>query len=365
MKILEICEFSAGICGVWQRVKQEAIELSKKGHEIHVFSSDIEKGSGNRANPQESVCGIHIKRFKTKKSFFTKNVTSFNFRNEFAELNPDVVITHAIHPHSFKALKYSKKRNIPCYLVTHAPFNVDRNLLLSIMTGFYYINIKSKLNKFEKIISITKWEVPHLLNLGIQEERIVYIPNGIPDDFFKENITPFTGKKIIFLGRVAPVKDIETLIKAFKGLNKKLELEITGPIEKGYEKIRDFESKNIKFLEPIYDLKEKIKKLQEADIFILPSKREAMPQSLIEAMALGKIVISSSTEGGKEIIKDNINGLLFGIDNETELAEKIDRIINLNMPEIRNIQKNSRETAERFRWSHLIEKLNKLILNEQ
>jgi hypothetical protein len=43
LKILEICPFSAGACGVWQRVKQKSIELAKKGYEVRVFSSYFEK----------------------------------------------------------------------------------------------------------------------------------------------------------------------------------------------------------------------------------------------------------------------------------------------------------------------------------
>ena len=41
LKILELTNFSAGICGVWQRVKQESLELSKRGHTVIIFSSNF------------------------------------------------------------------------------------------------------------------------------------------------------------------------------------------------------------------------------------------------------------------------------------------------------------------------------------
>ena len=46
MKILELTAFSSGICGVWVRTLQEAKLLTKKGHEVHVFSSSITRGTG-------------------------------------------------------------------------------------------------------------------------------------------------------------------------------------------------------------------------------------------------------------------------------------------------------------------------------
>ena len=45
LKILELCPYSAGGCGVWQRVKQESLELKKLGHDIKIFSSNFEKGT--------------------------------------------------------------------------------------------------------------------------------------------------------------------------------------------------------------------------------------------------------------------------------------------------------------------------------
>lgn len=370
LKILEICEFSAGICGVWQRVKQESELLAEKDYNVTVFSSNIVKGTDSITNSQETINKVNINRFPHKTGFLhqllTRNVTYFDFEDNLISLNPDIVITHTIHPHSFKALKICKEKNIPCFLVTHAPFDIKRKFPLNLITSLYYLfNVKSKINNFNKIIAITKWEVPYLLELGLKKEKIAYIPNGIPKEFFKEKIKKFEAKKIIFLGRIAPVKDIETLIKAFKNISsKRLNLEIVGPVEKGYENIKEFGSENIKFCPPIYDLKKKIKKIQEADIFVLPSKREAMPQALIEAMSLGKIVISSKTGGGKEIIQDGKNGLLFEVGDYKRLAEKILFCLDKkNAISIKEMQKAARKRVYEFNWEKLIKKLGKLIRN--
>ncbi|MDO8623476.1 MAG: glycosyltransferase family 4 protein [archaeon] len=364
--ILEICEFSAGICGVWQRVKQESIELVKLGYEVHIFSSNAAKGSNEIAPPFEEIEGLKIKRFPYKK-LGGESFMSWNFEKELLELKPQVIIAHAYrHLHTTQALKIAKKINSKIFLVTHAPFVEDgstRSFAGKMSVMFYdrFVGPKT-LNKFDKVIAITQWEIPYLLDLGVKEENIVYIPNGIPNEFFRGKIKEFKGKKIMFFGRISPIKNIEVLIDAFKKLhNPDIALEIVGPVEQGYEDIKKFESQNITLSPPIYSLNDKIKKINESDIFVLPSKREAMPQSLIEAMALGKIVISSSTDGGKEILSDKKNGFLFEINNSEQLSGIFEYCLNKkNTKKINILKKNARKKAEEFKWGVLIKQLEKL-----
>lgn len=348
MKILEVCEFSAGICGVWTRVKQEASEFAKLGYEVQVFSSNRMQGSNELAKCEEDIGGIKIKRFNAKQGkFISKNVTFFNFDNEIKELKPDVIITHTIHPHSFKALNYALTNKIPCYLVTHAPFNVKRHALLSAAKAVFDLFNKSKLRRFTKIIAITKWEVPYLLKSGIKKENIAYIPNGLPNEFFtQKKVKP--KKDVLFLGRISPVKDIETLIKAAK-LVPSINFSVVGSREQGYLENLNIPS-NMKILSPVYDLKKKIKLIDEHKIFVLPSKREAMPQVLLEAMARGKLVISSATDGGKEIIQNKINGFLFEIGDYHKLADLIKENIKGN----KKIQNQAEKDSRKYAWKSLI-----------
>jgi len=375
MKILEVTAFSAGICGVWTRVLAEAQMLSKRDNEVYVFSSDIFRGTDKikTAPSQETIGDVKIIRFPAKASF-GQNTFFWNYENQALKLKPDIIITHAYRQYySTKALRIAKKLKIPCILVTHAPF-LDkklRNWKLNLAIWFYDTFIgKRILNKYSKIFAITNWEIPYLLKLGAKKNKIVYVPNGIPEEFFKKKIENSKNKlkKLLFLGRIAPIKDIETLIKAFKitiEKNKNITLELVGPIEENYKKqivnlINNLNLINkIKFLGPIYDLKKKINLIDEHEIFVLPSKREGMPQALIEAMAREKIIISSTTDGGKEIIKDTSNGYLFEIGNYKQLAELILKSLE-NNKQNQKIKKQARKSVERFSWSKLIEKIEKI-----
>lgn len=378
MRILEVSPFSSGCCGLWARISKESELLSKKGHEVIVFSSDIKRGSGKKecATEFEENGKVKIFRFKTFGSF-GENTYFWNYFSEAIKLKPDIIITHAYRQYySTIALKIARKLKIPCILVTHAPF-LDKRLRskkLNFAVWVYDNFIGKKImNQYSKIFTITRWEESSLKNLGADKNKMLYVPNGIPEEFFNLKIPKNRiQNKILFFGRIAPIKDIETLVRAFKicsEKNKNISLDFVGPVEEDYgEKIKflvkklDLEKKII-FHSPVYELKEKIKVIDSCNVFVLPSKREAMPQALIEVMSREKIVISSKTEGGKEIIKSNENGYLFEIGNEKQLAEKILLAFEKNKLN-EKIKKKARDSVKQFSWNILANKIEKIIKEE-
>jgi glycosyltransferase involved in cell wall biosynthesis len=370
MKILYLSEYSnPNICGVWTRVCNEARYMAKKGHKIFIFSTNINK-SGGTLPKYEKFEGMSIFRFSPK--FRISENASFwagkEFKKKFLEIKPDIVICNTYrHPESMAALKLSKKLKIPCILVTHAPFLEKgiRNPVIDLIVKIYDMVYGKKSKEFTKIFAIAKWEMPYLSELGISKSKIEYVPNTIPDELFRKK-SGIDINKITFLGRIAPVKDIETLLRAMKLIDNKYNLTLAGPAAKEYGKylnqaIKALKIENkVKFTGPVYDLNKKIKLLQSAGIFVLPSKREGLPQSLLEAMALGRICISSRNQGAKEIITDKKNGFLFNIGDEQQLSEIISALGKYNL---KKISKNAVHTAENFSASRIFSKTEKIYLN--
>lgn len=373
MKILELTNYSSGICGVFSRVKQEAVLLGKN-HDVWIFTSDAIKGSDSvEKNKEEKIGNVLIKRFPFAK-IGGESFMRWDFEKQALALKPDVIIAHSYrHPHTTKALSISKKLNkkghkCKVFLVTHAPF-IDSNQKRSLISGIsvkLYDRFISRLTlkKFDKILSIAKWEIPFLLKMGLEPSKIEYLPNGIPDKIFYK--PKKKGKGIFFLGRISPVKNLGLLLKSAKELN--LEIDIIGPAEKTYLKnlkeMIDEKNKKIKFLPPIYDLDEKTKTIDKYEIFVLPSLSEAMPQSLIEVMARGKIVLSSDTKGGSEIIHESKNGFLFKNNDLKSLNEKLNLILNMNESEKSKIRKNAITSSEKYKWSFIIKKLENIITSK-
>ena len=364
MKILQICNFSSGVSGVWTRVFEDSKEFIKGGHEVHVFSSDEHEDRKMVEKSEEILEEIKIKRFPvTRKQGYA---LWFDFEKEALELKPDVIICHGVRkPYLGPAIKIAKKNGAKIFLVTHAPFinkkmrSSKLNFIILLYDKFYG---KKVINSFDKVISICKWEKKELLKLGCDEGRIEYIPNSISDKFFIQKKEE-EKNKILYLGRMHPVKGIPTLIEAFKKstLNNNYILEMVGPKPGGYyEEVKYLAKENIIFLKPIYDLTEKIEKIDQAKIFVLASKKEGLPFGLVEAMARGKIIISSKTDGAKELIENHKNGFLFEIESSEELQSILNTVEKMSEEEKNKIKKEAIKTAEQFKSSDMVRKWENL-----
>ena len=370
MRILEITNYTAGNCGVGMRVLKESKLLSKKGYEVVIFSTNFKKGTNELCPLEENIEGIKIKRFSAIKSKLAgDSYLIWNFKKEAIKFNPDVIIVHSYrHQHTTQALKVAKKLNCKIFLVTHAPFERkdSRLFIQNIGTQVYDLIIgKKTINQYDKVISITKWELPYLYNLGLKNKNIEYIPNGIDNGFFKPIKKIKNIKKIVYLGRISPIKQLENLIEAMTHLDK-MKCLIRGPVEIGYYNnlIKIIKTKNIKNVEIIneaYNSLQQLNILDKSDIFVLPSKTEGMPQSLIEAMTRGKIVVASDNLASRDIIANRKNGFLYENGNSKNLAEVILSIKELDNSKLNQIAKEARKTVEKFNWNKIISKLENVL----
>ncbi len=359
-KILILSNYSAGICGVWQRAKVEAAEFKKRGYEVYIFSSNAIKGNNKLAKPVDFYEGVKIKRFPFK-MLGGESYMKWNFEKQAIKLKPDIILAHNYrHIHTKKALKVAKKINAKCFLITHAPFVKNRSFLPKII-----IKLKdffNNLNKFDKVVTISKWEIPILLKLGCKKSKIVHIPNSIPNEFFTQKKAK-QQKKILYLGRIHPRKDLATLMKGFKNSNleKDYELEIVGLKEENYYKqllnLKNNLNLNVTFTEPIFDLREKIKKFDSAEIMVLPSRFEPFGIVFLESMARGKITIASNTQGAKELIQNEKEGFIFEVGDYIKLREILNNVAGKKLD---TIKKQAIISTKKFHVSNIINKWEEL-----
>lgn len=98
---------------------------------------------------------------------------------------------------------------------------------------------------------------------------------------------------------------------------------------------------------------------QKGDIFILPSKKEGMPNVVLEAMASGLPIVMSPCEGSKELIQGN--GIIADADLQ-RFADAILTLLSLPMEQLRVMGVRSRKLAEEyFTWSVVAEKYEWLL----
>jgi len=69
------------------------------------------------------------------------------------------------------------------------------------------------------------------------------------------------------------------------------------------------------------------KLLQATDIFVLPSRREGLPASAMEAMATGKPVVATDVRGSRDLVEHGVTGLLVELGDVEGLAQALLRLI--------------------------------------
>ena len=252
----------------------------------------------------------------------------------------DLVHLHLWNPASCRlALLATRFSNIPYVVTEHDPFSLStlkewfRKKILGLPNAVIAVSDENK--KF-----LLKRD-PDFLN------RIVRIYNGIDSTYFKSQLLGFTSEDrehfrkeqfsatptdivILNVATLHERKGQEDLIEAFaieRVKNRRLVLVGDGPARKKLEKLVN--SKNledsVRFLGQRNDIP---KLMRSADIFVLPSRREAFGLVVLEAAACELPIIATSVGGVPEIITDGESGILVNQSDPKSIADAIKKMAN-------------------------------------
>ncbi len=173
-----------------------------------------------------------------------------------------------------------------------------------------------------------------MLRLGIAPERIAIIPgSGVDTEVLQPLPEPPGPPTIAFVGRLLADKGIHTLLRAHRLLRQRgsqIELLIAGtpdPANPASVSEREAASWN---LEPGVTWLGHVSVIRtlwtRAHIAVLPSRREGLPKSLLEAAAFGRPMIATDVPGCREIAIPGETGLLVPGDDERALADAIETL---------------------------------------
>ncbi|MDZ7693139.1 MAG: glycosyltransferase family 4 protein [Balneolaceae bacterium] len=246
----------------------------------------------------------------------------------------------AIHAHfgtnAVDILPFAKLFNIPLIVSFHG---ADASRMLD---KEHYVAKLPALFEYAVAITISSRHMADNLKLDKWKEKVSLIPYGVNPSFFNVN----SGKKekgkiqILHAGRIVGKKGVPDLIKVFNELTQQynnIELHVAGDgeeLSQCQELVDKFEldSKVIFYGNVTH---EKIKELMnEADIFVLNSRidengdMEGTPNTILEAMCMGKAVLSTRHAGIPYVIEHNKNGLLANEKSNQELKANLQRLIN-------------------------------------
>jgi glycosyltransferase involved in cell wall biosynthesis len=239
------------------------------------------------------------------------------------EFDFDLIDAHYVYPDGFAGVLLSHYFKKP--VVVSA-----RGTDISLYKNYFMIRklLKFTLSRASQVVAVSHSLKKEIIELGIQEEMISVIPNGIDSDKFyplsqvsARNALglPVERKIILSVGRLVPVKGLDLLIRAIKIIiennlyDKEIYLIIIGKgsLEKELENLalnlglRRY----VRFIGeiPHTDL---CLWYNAADVFCLASKREGWPNVLMESLACGTPVVAADIVSVPEIVSSNRNGFI-------------------------------------------------------
>jgi len=197
-------------------------------------------------------------------------------------------------------------------------------------------------NNVTLFIALTEFAKNRLIKAGLQEERIVVVPNmvSIPDSA----TDPSSGCYAAFAGLMYPEKGVDTLLEA-TALLPEMPVRLAGD---GAIRIQLVQKapKNAEFV-GLLDRGRLAGFYRKARFIVVPSECfEMCPLVISEAMSHGLPVIASNIGGLPEIVEDGVTGLLFEPGNADELAKKM-KLLWENPDLCRQMGKAGREKAIR------------------
>lgn len=271
-------------------------------------------------------------------------------------------------------LKLAKKLKKPVVVTIHDVFASSWLNIYNPIYGFFGILSESLiawLNKngiFLTVSNATKQKM--IRELGINEEKIFVVPNGVNFKAIRETVKfeerkNEEFKRVIYVGRLVKYKNIEHLLYLVKSLKRELNvfLDIVGSGNE-LERLKKLSKKlhidkNVNFHGFIKDRSKVYKMIYKADALINPSYFEGFGMVLLEALAVGTPVIAYNLEAYKEFLINNVNCLLVKKGDLSALINATKNIL-LNDKLAERIKAEGLKTAIKFDWMNITLKVKEI-----
>ncbi len=198
------------------------------------------------------------------------------------------------------------------------------------------------IRKADRFVAISQKIEEMAVKQGLPTERVVRIPNGVDLQTFaplldlervslRSLLEMCTDPAVVYSGRLVPQKGVGDLLMAWQTVIAKRPDATLYILGTGRSKEELFRQSNtfglgnsVQFLGVVDNIRDY---LQTADMFVLPSHYEGMPNALLEAMSCGLPVVATAVSGVIDVIQDGKNGLLVEPGKPDQLAQAIIRLL--------------------------------------
>ena len=241
-------------------------------------------------------------------------------RESLERLRPDLV--HAsltLSPLDFRLPDLCQQLGLPLVATFHPAFDAGlRNVAGGTQLLTYQLYAPA-LARFDKVIVFSALQAEVLTRLGVPQERLAVIPNGVDPGLWAPatsgQISPqlqelqrrFSGRRVfLYMGRIATEKNVEALLRAWRLVEPQdctLVVVGDGPARASLMQAYG-EAERVLWWGYEPDQQRRLALLQLADVFVLPSLVEGLSLALLEAMASGTACVATDAGADGEVLED-------------------------------------------------------------
>lgn len=294
--------------------------------------------------------------------------TFFSLKESINAIKPDVILAYTIKPIIWGNLAVINKKEIKTYsMIEGLGFVFQsktffRKILRSITSYLY----KKALSKTNTVIFLNQDNLKYFTSNHIVAQNKTTIINGIGVnlDYYNYEHLPVSGIRFLTIGRLLGEKGLREYAQAAKLVKNKYPnaiFQLLGPEDPSPDGIPITEinswqeQKWIEYLGSTNDVRPFIK---DCHIYVLASYHEGLPRTTMEAMAMGRPILTTDAVGCKETVTNGRNGYIVPKANAEALAERMIWFIE-NRDQWERMGKCSRELAEE---RYDVHKINKILM---
>lgn len=238
-------------------------------------------------------------------------------------------------------------------------------------TPLYYFIDRQCLPRYEQVICVSRDLHDDCLRIGVPPERLSLIDNAIALDDYEFGISQAEARAqlcfhpqrplIAAVGRLSAEKAFDRLIDAVVALNRsgtEVGLAIAGSgVEQDRLQERAVSSGLIDRIHLLGYFADPRLLYQAADLFVLSSLREGLPNVVLEAMAMRKPVIATRIAGLPNIIQDGVNGRLIEPNNTEAIQNAIAELLAAPDQRTRLAEAGRQTIEDRYSFDKRMEKI--------
>ena len=254
----------------------------------------------------------------------------------------------------------SRLKGIP--YIAHIHLDIDPSGPMGFLLETYKkLFLKRVLRSATKIICLTEAQKKLIAaKYRLPLEAIAVIPNGVAEKYFirkkaHKNAVP----RLLFVGRLAAQKNLPMLIEAVAQMKTSVVLDIVGEGELKENiaaLIQKYKLQNIKMHGKKVG-EELIELYRAADVFVLPSLKEGVSLSMLEALAAGLPVVASDSPEIRQILGEC--GVLIQDPTAVNYANALDAFLS-NKDAMRNSRVLSIKKARSYSWKNVLASLEEV-----